>query len=226
MIMKVSSGSIRTFKCVYIAPNKALCQQKTNEWIKSFGSIGVKVMEITGDVDMSDGILSVAKANIIITTPEKWDYMTRQWRQHLFLFGSIDALLLDEIHHLGDDRGATLEIIIVRMRLLHQLYLDRTARSGAEESKHTPLRVIALSATLPNLGDIGSWLHCRAEKIHHFGDDFRPIPLTTHVLSYYKAPSCNQFLVRLILCTYTHYQTNFILSFSIKLQRIYSSKKA
>lgn len=125
MIMKVASGDIKNFRCVYIAPNKALCQQKTNEWMKTFGSIGVKVMEITGDVDMSEGIQSIVKANIIITTPEKWDNMTRQWRQHLFLFGTIDAILLDEIHHLGDDRGATLEIIIVRMRLLHQLYIDK-----------------------------------------------------------------------------------------------------
>jgi replicative superfamily II helicase len=34
----------------------------------------------------------------------------------------IDHRLLDEIHHLADDRGATLEAIVVRMRTLNDIY--------------------------------------------------------------------------------------------------------
>jgi ATP-dependent DNA helicase HFM1/MER3 len=36
---------------------------------------------------------------------------------------------------------------------------------------------VGLSATLPNLGDIGEWLDCTAAGIHYFDDSYRPIPL-------------------------------------------------
>ena len=34
--------NIRDIKCVFIAPNKALCQQRCVEWQKSFGNHGVR----------------------------------------------------------------------------------------------------------------------------------------------------------------------------------------
>jgi len=46
------------------------------------------------------------------------------------------------------------------------------------------MRIIALSATLPNLIDIGNWLNCRHEFIHYFDETFRPVPLTVRVESY------------------------------------------
>lgn len=54
------------------------------------------IIELTGDSDMSQSLQHVAKASIIITTPEKWDSITRTWKRHLFLLGSIDLLLIDE----------------------------------------------------------------------------------------------------------------------------------
>lgn len=45
------------------------------------------------------------------------------------------------------------------------------------------MRVIALSATLPNLADIGEWLGCTHSGIHYFDESFRPVPLTVHTLS-------------------------------------------
>jgi hypothetical protein len=44
--------------------------------------------------------------------------------------------LLDEIHHLADDRGATLETIVVRMRTLNEIYHSRapTRKNMFEES--------------------------------------------------------------------------------------------
>lgn len=45
------------------------------------------------------------------------------------------------------------------------------------------MRIIALSATLPNLADIGEWLGCKHDAIHYFDETFRPVPLTVHTLS-------------------------------------------
>jgi hypothetical protein len=40
--------------------------------------LGLNVLELTGDVTPDAGALR--RADIIITTPEKWDGVTRQWR--------------------------------------------------------------------------------------------------------------------------------------------------
>lgn len=45
------------------------------------------------------------------------------------------------------------------------------------------MRIIALSATLPNLADIGEWLGCGQDSIHYFDESFRPVPLAVHTLS-------------------------------------------
>jgi ATP-dependent DNA helicase HFM1/MER3 len=62
-------------KCIMITPNKALCQQKMKEWNSCFGSLGLSVLELTGDSMFEHSLRLVARANIIITTPEKWDCM-------------------------------------------------------------------------------------------------------------------------------------------------------
>jgi replicative superfamily II helicase len=39
----------------------------------------------------------------------------------------VDLLLIDEVHHLGEERGAVLEIVVVRMRLLSDTYHEKTS---------------------------------------------------------------------------------------------------
>ena len=175
-------------KCVFIAPNKIICQQRASAWSKSLIPFGLSVIEVTGDVEVGQSLACVAKANIVITTPEKWDALTRSWRKHIFLLGCINLLLLDEIHHLQEDRGAVLETVVVRMRTLANAYQQRCPQKA--HSHHT-LRIIALSATLPNINDIGEWLHCSGTGLHTFDDSFRPVPLKQHVIGY--SQSSNDF---------------------------------
>ena len=42
------------------------------------------------------------------------------------------------------------------------------------------MRVVAISATLPNIGDIANFLE--ANEVHMFDRSYRPVPLTTHVI--------------------------------------------
>jgi hypothetical protein len=60
-------------KGVYMAPTKALCNERHADWKKKFGRspLNYKVCLITGDSD-SDDIHTIADASIIVTTPEKW----------------------------------------------------------------------------------------------------------------------------------------------------------
>ena len=41
MISADAQQGINQMKCVFIAPNKALCQQRCVEWLRSFGSLGL-----------------------------------------------------------------------------------------------------------------------------------------------------------------------------------------
>ena len=192
LLMTKADGGNK-IKAVYIAPNKALGQERHRVWSRTFGAVGLQVLEVTGDSE-NNALQLVAKANIIITTPEKWDALTRSWRQNLFLFGNVDLLLLDEVHFLGEDRGPVLETVVVRMRLVSEVHAARLeAQAQPQPQLHQRVRIVALSATLPNLGDIGDWLQCDAQHCHYFDDGFRPVPLTLHTLSYGSATS-NLFL--------------------------------
>lgn len=46
----------------------------------------------------------------------------------------MDILLLDEVHHLNEDRGATLEIIVGRMRTLNEMYQAKMHEEGKDSS--------------------------------------------------------------------------------------------
>jgi replicative superfamily II helicase len=61
--------------------------------------------------------------------------LTRSWKDHIFLLGAIDLLLLDEVHHLGDDRGSSLEIVVVRMRVLNQTCIARIKEHSEVEQR-------------------------------------------------------------------------------------------
>lgn len=42
IVRVLSNLATSDVKCVYIAPNKALCQQKMRDWTSSFGRLGVR----------------------------------------------------------------------------------------------------------------------------------------------------------------------------------------
>lgn len=65
-----------TKKILYLSPMRALCTEKMSLWSKKFSSIGKSCIElIGGDSTVSND--QIEEADIYITTPEKWDYMTR-----------------------------------------------------------------------------------------------------------------------------------------------------
>lgn len=89
----------RNVKAVYMAPIKALCSQRFEDWNKKFGPLGLSCKELTGDTEIDD-FFEIQDANIIITTPEKWDSMTRKWRDNCLL-QLVRLFLIDEMHHVG-----------------------------------------------------------------------------------------------------------------------------
>ncbi|KAJ4423158.1 ATP-dependent DNA helicase MER3 [Gnomoniopsis sp. IMI 355080] len=102
-------------KIVYIAPTKALCREKAEQWRKKFAMMAMPVSELTGDTSYA-AMRTVRDAKIIVTTPEKWDSITRGWVDHRKLLDLVELFLIDEVHILKESRGATLEAIVSRMK--------------------------------------------------------------------------------------------------------------
>ncbi|TFY71871.1 hypothetical protein EVG20_g1121 [Dentipellis fragilis] len=113
-----SAGNAQDSKCVYMAPTKALCSERYRDWASKFDGLGIKCCEMTGDtVQLGKGAWGDAKdASIIITTGEKWDSLTRNWRDHDRILSQIQLFLVDEVHILNETRGSTLEVVISRMK--------------------------------------------------------------------------------------------------------------
>jgi len=141
----------RSGKVVYLVPLRALAREKYEDFTRKYAPRGLRVMQSTGDFDSDEPWLK--SADIVISTNEKLDSLIRhraEWLKYVSL------IIADEIHLLGDThRGPTLEILLTRMRLLAPR-----------------LRVIALSATIPNADEIAHWLDALLVE-----SDWRPVPL-------------------------------------------------
>lgn len=79
-----------------MAPLKALCTERLLDWDRRFSSLGLKCIELTGDSDISE-LHCAYSYQIILTTPEKWDSLTRKWRDHENFIKSVKLFLIDEV---------------------------------------------------------------------------------------------------------------------------------
>lgn len=153
-------------KAVYIAPLKALARERVLDWKKKLGEIlGLNVVELTGDV--TPDLILLNQSDIIITTPEKWDGITRGWAQRDYV-KKVGLIIIDEIHLLGVDRGPILEIIVSRMRYI---------------SSHTktPVRLVGLSTALANARDLADWMGIQDVGMYNFRPSVRPIPMSIYI---------------------------------------------
>ena len=93
-------------KAIYMAPLKALVQEKKEEWISRFGPLGIVCKELTGDADVASWS-ELTNVDIILTTPEKFDSITRKNKDRggMAFFGDVALVMIDEVHILGDERG-------------------------------------------------------------------------------------------------------------------------
>ncbi|XP_077253583.1 DNA helicase ROCK-N-ROLLERS isoform X6 [Tasmannia lanceolata] len=175
-----------TLKTIYIAPSKALVQEKLRDWTQKLGSWGINCLELTGDND-SYNMKNIQESDIILTTPEKFDAVTRHRIRDggLSFFSDIALVLIDEVHLLNDSRGATLEAVVSRIKML-------ACNPEMNSSPLAHVRFLAVSATIPNIEDLAEWLVVPVEGIKRFGEEMRPIKLTTKVFGY--APARNDFL--------------------------------
>ncbi|KAL3273410.1 hypothetical protein HHI36_014856 [Cryptolaemus montrouzieri] len=175
-------------KIIYISPMKALCEERLIDWHKKLSQYGINCISITGDSENID-FHNLSNHNLIITTPEKWDSISRKWKENKQFIQEIKVFMIDEVHLLNEEfRGATLEALICRMKTIQSSLFDENA--GSVNLKQN-IRFIAVSATFPNIKDMGEWL-CGA-KCFSFDDSIRPVKLNTIVMGYSYSRACSPF---------------------------------
>ncbi|KAK9850259.1 hypothetical protein WJX84_005584 [Apatococcus fuscideae] len=150
------------FKVVYVAPMKALAAEVTAAFSKRLAPMGLAVKELTGDMQLSKH--EMMETQMIVTTPEKWDVITRKGGD-VSVSATVSLLIIDEVHLLNDDRGAVIETIVAR-----------TQRQV--EASQSMIRIVGLSATLPNYKDVATFLGVNHDTgLFYFDASYRPVPL-------------------------------------------------
>lgn len=148
-----------------------------------------RVIELTGDV--TPDMKSIAKADLIVTTPEKWDGVSRSWQNRNYV-KQVTILIIDEIHLLGGYHYLNSVVYKLQffipaapsIRLVKWLtgikkkinryysYFLGEERGPVLEvivsrtnfiSSHTekPVRIVGLSTALANARDLADWLNIR-----------------------------------------------------------------
>lgn len=157
------------FKIVYIAPLKALAAEIVEKFTNKLKWLNIQIRELTGDMQLTK--TEILNTQIIVTTPEKWDVVTRKASGDDDLISKVKLLIIDEVHLLHEERGSVIETLVART--LRQV-----------ESTQSMIRIIGLSATLPNYVDVSDFLGVNREVgMFYFDQSFRPIPLRQEILA-------------------------------------------
>ncbi|KAH9411137.1 DEAD/DEAH box helicase [Ordospora pajunii] len=164
-LMAVLRALAKGHKVAYVVPMRALATEVACKYRRMFG--GSKVLEYTGDTDADTK--DVLKSDVIVCTPEKLDVATR--KLHNVFCETIGLLVIDEVHILQDDRGPVVEAVVCRI----MRYIESVQRH---------IRIVGLSATLPNYMDVAIFL--KAEHVFAFGQEYRPVPLRMSIVGMKK----------------------------------------
>ncbi|KAJ6868687.1 DExH-box ATP-dependent RNA helicase DExH14 isoform X2, partial [Populus alba x Populus x berolinensis] len=188
-------------KVIYIAPLKAIVRERMNDWRKHLVSqLGKQMVEMTGDY--TPDLMALLSADIIISTPEKWDGISRNWHSRSYVT-KVGLVILDEIHLLGADRGPILEVIVSRMRYIS----SQTERA---------VRFVGLSTALANASDLADWLGVGEIGLFNFKPSVRPVPLEVHIQGYpgkYYCPRMNSMNKPAYAAICTHSPTKSVIIF-------------
>ncbi|MBI4360538.1 DEAD/DEAH box helicase [Candidatus Micrarchaeota archaeon] len=137
----------------YVVPLRALASEKYREFKEQLAAFELSVGVSTGDFDSSS--LQLEQYDVVIVTSEKLDSLLRHDASWLEKMGLI---VFDEAHLLGDGhRGATLEVVLTK-------------------AKNAGVKVLALSATIPNDKAFAQWLDAKLVQ-----SNYRPTPLVMGV---------------------------------------------
>lgn len=160
-------------KVIYIGPMRALAKEKEEDWTsKNHHFCDLRVSICTGDFRISNSrIKELDKADIIVMTPEMLASRVRNQRSEKSNFlKETNLVIFDESHLLTvPGRGSHIEVALMKLLEINP-----------------GMRVVLLSATMPNVDEICEWI-CKltGRDTYFLESKYRPCPLSVHYETYY-----------------------------------------
>lgn len=164
-------------KGLYLAPLRALSQEKYDDWTDSSHHFSdLKVSICTGDYRLTaQRKEELEAANMIIMTSELLNSRARNYRlENNKFLKEVNTLCIDEAHLISSpDRGSHLESGIMK-------FIDINPNA----------RIVLLSATMPNVEQLAGWISKLTKRSTNVIQSiYRPCPLNVHWEKYYSTGS-------------------------------------
>jgi helicase len=130
-------------KAIWIVPSRALVFEVQNRLSDHFRRIGIRVSSLPGGLEMDpEDDEAIESSRVFILTPEKLGGLLRRKPD---ILESVGLVVIDEMHKLGEGgRGLFLECVIAWLLL--------------SADGNPSLRLLFMSAVLPNLNEFEVWL--------------------------------------------------------------------
>jgi len=163
-------------KVLYVVPFVSLCREKVHHLSTVWAPLSIKVTGLYS----SRGASTFYKTDVAVCTLERANGLLNRLVVEDRL-GDVGLIVVDEVHLLGDtSRGFLLEMMLMKALLLPHARMepDSVTEGDAPIAAHPNdrLQVVAMSATLPNIADLATWLSASL-----FTATSRPVPLDTLV---------------------------------------------
>ncbi|CAD5113342.1 DgyrCDS2518 [Dimorphilus gyrociliatus] len=150
-------------RAIYILPFVSVAREKMFSLQGLFEDDGLKVGGYMGSQSPSGGFMSI---DIAVCTIEKANNLINRLLEENEL-DHLGTIVIDELHMIGDtSRGYLLELLLTKVR-----FACRNKLLGSSN-----VQIIGMSATLPNLHVLATWLDAQLYKT-----SFRPVPLYERV---------------------------------------------
>lgn len=137
-------------KCLYVAPFRALTNEKEEELATIISKLGYSVSALSGSYELDEfQEIVLEDTDVLIATPEKMDFL---YRQNPDYFNQVSLIVVDEGHIVGDisQRASLLEFLLIRLKI-----------------KVQALKTLFISAVMPpdNADEYSIWLNGVSDKV-------------------------------------------------------------
>ncbi|TNM85601.1 hypothetical protein fugu_007872 [Takifugu bimaculatus] len=166
-------------KALFILPFVSVAKEKMHYLQSVFEEAGVRVEGYMGSTSAAGGFTSL---DVAVCTIEKANSLINRLIEEDNM-GLLGMVVVDELHMVGDSgRGYLLELLLTKICYIAQK--QNTTGSFLEG-----IQIIGMSATLPNLSLLASWLGAEL-----YQTNYRPVPLHEYLKVgcniYGQAPFC------------------------------------